>query len=108
MSDIKRIDIPKELILFPNDTNEIYFTLNKDNWADCVPSSYCIIMDIPEENVDYQVVGLVSTGDEEKDKQIMEQFGYITYNFSCDGLLTFIAPQQKPDVDINIVLKVCN
>ena len=27
---------------------------------------------------------------------------------SCDGLLTFIAPQQKPDIDINIVLKVCN
>lgn len=108
MSDIKRIDIPKELILFPNDTDEIYFTLGANNWASCVPSSYCIIMDIPEENTNYQVVGLVSTGDEEKDKQMMEQFGYITYNFSCDGLLTFIAPQQKPDVDINIVLKVCN
>lgn len=108
MSDIKRIDIPKELILFPNDTDEIYFTLGKDNWANCVPSSYCIIMDVPKENTDYQVVGLVSTGDEEKDKQIMEQFGYVTYNFSYDGLLTFIAMQQIPDVDINIVLKVYN
>ena len=105
MSDIiKKIPLPELPLMYPQDTEEVYFILSKDNWSNSIPSTYSIIMSPPEENVDYGVVGLVSTGDDDADIELVKQFKTINYEFSSDGILTFIAVHEKPIADLPIVL----
>lgn len=103
MSDIiHKIPLPQDPFMY--ETYQEYFMLSKDIWSNSAPATYSIIMDSTEENTNYEVIGLVSTGDDEADKVMYEQYHYIDYEFSSDGILTFIAVHQRPSVDINIIL----
>ena len=80
-------------------------TLLASGWSSVAPYSYTISVSDVTIQDDYEIVGFDPTGSAADDSAIKEALGFITYGTTGAGTITFYAVDNKPSVDIPIVLR---
>lgn len=88
--------------------DDLIFVLDKNNWSFSAPYTYGIIMGPETDNYDYELVGFESTGDPDLDAIIAEQYEYISYGVTVNGIAIFIAYSYRPTVNIPVILRRIN
>ena len=86
-------------------TTIVRSTLLAGGWSISAPYSYTLTVSGVTAQDNYEVVGFDPTGTAADDKAIKEALGFITYGTTGAGTITFIAVEDKPLVDIPIVLR---
>lgn len=80
-------------------------TLLASEWSDSSPYTLTISESGVTIQDNYEIVGFDPSGTAEENYNIKEALGFITYGYTGAGTITFYAVENKPTVDIPIILR---
>lgn len=80
-------------------------TISASGWSSSAPYTYDLEVEGVTDQDDYEIIGFEPTGTAETDSAIKEALAYITYGTTSENTITLVAVDDKPTVDIPIVIR---
>lgn len=80
-------------------------TVSSSGWSSSAPYTYTLEVDGITAQDDYEIIGFEPTGTASTNKAIKDALAYITYGTTGTNTITLVAVDEKPTVDIPIVLR---
>lgn len=86
-------------------TTIIKETLSASGWSGSAPYTYTLSVEGATVYDDYEILGFTPTNSPETNKLIKEALAFITYGVTSANTITFYAVEDKPTINIPIVLR---
>lgn len=80
-------------------------TLLVNGWSSSAPYTYNLTVEGVTDQDDYEILGFTPTEDPDDNNLIKEALNYITYGVTSENTITFYAVENKPTIDIPIILR---
>lgn len=80
-------------------------TLLANGWSSSAPYTYNLTVEGVTDQDDYEILGFTPTEDPDDNNSIKEALSYITYGVTSADTITFYAVENKPTIDIPIILR---
>jgi len=80
-------------------------TLLVNGWSSSAPYTYNLTVEGVTDQDDYEILGFTPTEDPDDNNSIKEALSYITYGVTSADTITFYAVENKPTIDIPIILR---
>lgn len=80
-------------------------TLLVNGWSSSAPYTYTLTVEGVTDQDDYEILGFTPTEDPDDNNSIKEALSYITYGVTSADTITFYAVENKPTIDIPIILR---
>ena len=80
-------------------------TILASGWSSSAPYTYDLEVEGVTDQDDYEIIGFEPTGTAETDSAIKEALAYITYGTTSENTITLVAVDNKPTVNIPIVIR---
>ena len=89
-------------------TTPLTFTLAAANWSAQAPYTQTVIAEGVQSGDTYEIIGFTPTLNDTTNAAVKEALGFITYGSTSNDSMTFVAVNDKPEIDIPIVLRRVN
>ena len=89
-------------------TTPISVLLEAANWTGEAPYIQTVIVEGVQDGDTYEIIGFTPTLDDTNNAAVKESLGFITYGLTDTNSMLFVAVEDKPEVDIPLVLRRVN
>lgn len=89
-------------------TTPLTVTLAAANWTGEAPYIQTVIVEGVQDGDTYEIIGFTPTLDDTNNAAVKESLGFITYGLTDTNSMLFVAVEDKPEVDIPLVLRRVN
>jgi hypothetical protein len=89
-------------------TPPLNVTLAAANWTGAAPYIQTVIVEGVQDGDTYEIIGFTPSLDDTINAAVKESLGFITYGLTDNNSMLFVAVNDKPEVDIPIVLRRVN
>lgn len=89
-------------------TTTLEVTLAAADWTGEAPYIQTVLVEGVQDGDEYEIVGFTPTLNDTQNAAVRESLGYITYGLTDNNQMLFVAVNDKPEVDIPIVLRRIN
>lgn len=89
-------------------TTPLNVTLAAANWTGEAPYIQTVIVEGVQDGDTYEIIGFTPSLDDTNNAAVKESLGFITYGLTDTNSMLFVAVEDKPEVDIPLVLRRVN